>query len=417
MKHCLLLFTFLMCANNLLAQNISSNKLTLGFGVGFRNNSMNMSDIVDGEKEKVSSIPFSIFVQKESANGIFSVRPQISFLKRGAKYVGINSDYWSNAEYSVEAKYFDIRLPLILNFGKNIQPYFYVSPIVGFVTNGEISLAEKKGKTISTNVSKGNMNSFYVGAGGGVGVRYKWKNQYFCGLEFMYDYGIIDTYSSTEKDGKSKDIGNLVDYDNDILKGNRKFSGTEIQIVFGIPLGKVKNKPQEPIKPIIQDEPIINEPIIDEPIKEEPQVEVKDSVKTSFELNEINDMIDKGEDVHGKTIRAVNNTINFDFGNATIKPESYPYLDSLAKTLIRTGANIKVSGHTDSVGTDTYNMELSINRVNSVVDYLVTHGINREKITTQGFGARCPISTNDTEEGRAMNRRVEFEILSDDDNK
>jgi len=139
-----------------------------------------------------------------------------------------------------------------------------------------------------------------------------------------------------------------------------------------------------------------------------------DSYQTStpktYSLDDIADMINDGKTVRGKTITAIN-TINFDFGSDKIKSESYPYLDKLATVLKQTNASIKVNGHTDNVGANDTNMKLSKDRAKSVVDYLADKGIDRNKLIYEGYGSIRPIATNDTEEGRAANRRVEFEIL------
>jgi outer membrane protein OmpA-like peptidoglycan-associated protein len=71
---------------------------------------------------------------------------------------------------------------------------------------------------------------------------------------------------------------------------------------------------------------------------------------------------------------------------------------------------IDVSGHTDSIGTDAVNQRLSEQRANAVADYLTYQGINRARIATRGYGKQFPIASNDTEEGRAKNRRVEIKL-------
>lgn len=104
----------------------------------------------------------------------------------------------------------------------------------------------------------------------------------------------------------------------------------------------------------------------------------------------------------------------FDFDKATIKPESYPLLDDVAKVL-RNNPHVKrveVAGHTDDKGDDKYNVKLSQARVESVVKYLVvTGGIDAARLSAKGYGESQPVVPNDTEEGRANNRRVEFVIL------
>ena len=105
--------------------------------------------------------------------------------------------------------------------------------------------------------------------------------------------------------------------------------------------------------------------------------------------------------------------IFFDFDKATLRPESTNELERLIKLLgDLPSMKIEISGHTDSKGTDSYNLTLSQNRAQSVVDYLSSHGIDKGRLKAAGYGETKPIDTNDTDEGRQNNRRTEFEILS-----
>ena len=72
---------------------------------------------------------------------------------------------------------------------------------------------------------------------------------------------------------------------------------------------------------------------------------------------------------------------------------------------------IEISGHTDNVGDDKSNQVLSENRAKSVYQYLTTNGIVAERLSYKGFGETVPIASNDTEEGRAQNRRTEFTVI------
>ncbi len=114
----------------------------------------------------------------------------------------------------------------------------------------------------------------------------------------------------------------------------------------------------------------------------------------------------------GVTIRLQN--IYFDTGKATIKPESYPILDRVAEFLkANPKAIVEIQGHTDSVGSASYNMRLSQARAEAVRNYLITyHHIDPSRLIAKGYGETMPIADNTTREGRAMNRRVEFKILS-----
>ncbi len=105
--------------------------------------------------------------------------------------------------------------------------------------------------------------------------------------------------------------------------------------------------------------------------------------------------------------------IFFDFDKATLRPESTNELDRLVNLLTENPTiKIELSAHTDSKGSDEYNMKLSQRRAESVVNYLINKGISSDRLIAKGYGETKPIDTNDTEEGRQNNRRVEFKILS-----
>ncbi|HEY1535417.1 MAG TPA: OmpA family protein [Polyangiaceae bacterium] len=105
--------------------------------------------------------------------------------------------------------------------------------------------------------------------------------------------------------------------------------------------------------------------------------------------------------------------IEFETGRAVIKPGSFPILDEVV-TLMKSRSSIKmgVYGHTDSRGNAPMNLKLSSDRAASVMGYLISHGISSGRLQSQGFGQTKPIADNNTDAGRAKNRRVEFKILS-----
>lgn len=116
----------------------------------------------------------------------------------------------------------------------------------------------------------------------------------------------------------------------------------------------------------------------------------------------------------GKDVPGVNLDIRFNLDKATIRPESYPLLDELARALKTPelkGKPIIVAGHTDSSASQRYNLTLSAKRADSVKKYLVMkHAIPPELIETVGYGESRPIADNDTEQGRMKNRRVEVRL-------
>jgi outer membrane protein OmpA-like peptidoglycan-associated protein len=104
--------------------------------------------------------------------------------------------------------------------------------------------------------------------------------------------------------------------------------------------------------------------------------------------------------------------VTFDFARYDIKPQFYPALNTIANTLREYNQTIvEVSGHTDSVGSDAANQALSERRANAVSGYLIGQGLQRERFEVVGMGERYPIASNDTDQGRALNRRVEIRLL------
>lgn len=105
--------------------------------------------------------------------------------------------------------------------------------------------------------------------------------------------------------------------------------------------------------------------------------------------------------------------IHFETGKSTVLIDSYPILDDVAKILVdNPRVKILIEGHTDSVGSDAYNLNLSKARAESVMKYLVDKGIPGARLKAAGFGESTPIADNTTASGRAKNRRVEFTIIS-----
>lgn len=98
---------------------------------------------------------------------------------------------------------------------------------------------------------------------------------------------------------------------------------------------------------------------------------------------------------------------NFEFGKWDLLPSAYPVLDNLAAVIkLKAGSRWRIEGHTDDVGSDSYNEKLSLDRAQAVLNYLVSRGLDRTQFEVSGLGKRYPISDNDTEEGRSRNRRV-----------
>src|SRR2546423_9078598 len=102
----------------------------------------------------------------------------------------------------------------------------------------------------------------------------------------------------------------------------------------------------------------------------------------------------------------------FDFDKAVVKPDGKSKLDDLSSKV--RGVNLEVViaiGHADSIGSDAYNQKLSVRRAESVKAYLVSKGIEPNRVYTEGKGEKQPVADNKTTEGRAKNRRVEIEVV------
>jgi OmpA-OmpF porin, OOP family len=105
--------------------------------------------------------------------------------------------------------------------------------------------------------------------------------------------------------------------------------------------------------------------------------------------------------------------IQFKFNDFTLLESSYPELKKLVEIMrFHKTWKVVVSGHTDDVGTETYNLELSLHRAGSVADYLIDNGIDPVRIKTQGFGKQTPLVTGTNETARSTNRRVELRFLN-----
>jgi len=151
---------------------------------------------------------------------------------------------------------------------------------------------------------------------------------------------------------------------------------------------------------------------------------VTQSIK-DVDYNRIEDMIVKHipkevtkEVVVERYIKAISDDrlvligVNFAFDKSDLLPESYSVLDEAVKLLNnKPNVYVEIEGYCDYIGTKEYNQELSVQRAQTVKNYLVSKGIAENRLTTVGYGKSNPIADNETEEGRAMNRRIVFRII------
>jgi len=102
----------------------------------------------------------------------------------------------------------------------------------------------------------------------------------------------------------------------------------------------------------------------------------------------------------------------FDFDKSVLKPEGKSKLDDLAQKVKAINLEVVIAiGHTDSIGSDAYNQKLSVRRAESVKAYMVTRGVEPNRIYTEGKGEKQPVASNKTKDGRQKNRRVEIEVI------
>lgn len=107
------------------------------------------------------------------------------------------------------------------------------------------------------------------------------------------------------------------------------------------------------------------------------------------------------------------NGVTFEFDKATLTPNAKTILNGVADALLaRKDINVEIDGYTDDIGSAAYNLRLSQRRADSVKQYLIGRGVDAARMTTKGFGEAHPIASNKTEEGRALNRRVELKIIA-----
>jgi len=104
--------------------------------------------------------------------------------------------------------------------------------------------------------------------------------------------------------------------------------------------------------------------------------------------------------------------VNYDFNSTKLAPESYPILFHAVQVLLQNPSmRVEIQGHTDNIGSDKYNKKISEDRANTVKNYLVSKGVDPNRLEVVGYGESNPLADNKTAEGRALNRRIEFKVL------
>lgn len=174
------------------------------------------------------------------------------------------------------------------------------------------------------------------------------------------------------------DVRQRFGFDNDTVPGESRLDDLVASVGVAIPLGRKPHRPEPEPAPVAQAPAPAPEP--------EP-----------------------------KTVRetVILEGVNFCFDCHHLSDQAKAILDTNARKVIdaNVDSDIEVAGHTDSIGTEEYNLELSQRRTDSVREYLVSQGVDGSKLTSKGYGESQPIADNATAEGRARNRRVELRIM------
>lgn len=325
-----------------------------------------------------------------NSSGSFSLRPEIGFGTRGQKIDD------QGVDYKLSAHYIDLNAAFIFSFlnTASVSPYLFLSPSVGVPYSGKIHYGE-----MSTDITDGNIAKVHAGINLGLGVTfpvYSGKERILnIGLEAGYYLGLTDNYSDMEKDNTAIALNSPV-YE---IRGSRKYRDINVSLTASVPLSVFKKKKKEPV--IV---PVAEVPVYIEPVK---VIEEKEC----YSLEEMKELIRQEIEITGKKICAID-IITFEFGKSSLDRNSRNYLDRIVELMKQIPVSVRINGHTDNVGTPEFNMDLSIKRANAVYDYLISRGIEKSRLSYSGYGLTRPIADNETEEGRAINRRVEFEILN-----
>jgi outer membrane protein OmpA-like peptidoglycan-associated protein len=366
------------------------NKVSVGIRGGLNFPTMHYSDpdLNDYNSSLLIRGTFGGYLEIYFSNH-FSIRPELMFTGRGQKIedTGIN--------YSFRSKYFDFHLPIIYNFQiGHINPYLMFGPSLGFSRGGQIILNDYSKEITTASIAP---IDFSVMIGGGMKKPFSIAGTNFiAGIELAYSHGLSDTYSNQEKDG-SADALNMGLYS---IEGTRTNAGLSVTASIAIPFSNFirHSEKVEPPKSLFAKE------------KEAENPDVKEIIKDCYTIEEINALIDAKKKVNNKVICM--NNLNFEFNKSTLDKDSKTYLGNVVKLLEKVPSmKMKIIGHTDNVGTNEYNMNLSKKRAAAVYEYLTSKGISSDRIWYEYFGASKQLVPNDSDENRAKNRRVEFEII------
>lgn len=320
---------------------------------------------------------------------------------------------WSDVTYQLNYRYLDARLVLALHLGKDrarLSPYLIAGPVVGTTMRGQIHYESMYTAPFVTPLQKGEFAAFNMGVYGGVGIDipfyWGYKESVFS-LEVGIRRGLTDTFTGNEK----SEFSNILNPEPNIpLYTMERLPGClELMARIAIPIhAKKKSEPSH-----AQSVSSKVESVVEEYPQEAAYVGFDDEYqsKECYTLGQVRDSVMAGKDISGLRICLFN--VLFDFDKSEVRPESYRMLQDLGQLMrMFPSMRIKVNGHTDSKGSDEYNEDLSDRRAKSVRSVIMSYGIDGDRIEWQGYGEKYPIDTNETDDGRQRNRRVEIDVLT-----
>lgn len=377
-------------------------RTSVGLRTGLNFPGMSYSDPDRNSYESSIMVGGALGVYGDIALGSsLSIRPELLYIGKGQTI----DDH--GVHYEFRSHYLDWRFPVAYHLQKiqELMPYVLAGPVIGMATGGTIELDDGTAEW-ETDISNASISSWEFGLMMGAGVK---KNVQIArypvvaGAEISYGLGLTDTYSEKENNETSYGLNDAY-YS---ISGTRKNYGVLVSLSVEIPLSLFKKVEPEPA-PIAE----VPEPVY---VEATPDTLPKDTVTHCYTIEEIDALIDMNENVNNKVICM--NNLNFEFNKSSLDNMSESYLSKIVKLLEKVPSmKMKISGHADNIGTDERNRELSRARASAVYDCLLNQGISANRITFEYFGSTRPLVDNDSEEHRAMNRRVEFEILAQSQN-
>ncbi|MGC3978543.1 MAG: OmpA family protein [Paludibacteraceae bacterium] len=362
---------------------LSNSSIGLKTGANFPWMTYTNPDLKD-YKNSVSAKTIFGFFAETPLNSNISLRPEFLFTHKGQKINNLG------ISYQIKSNYFEIRTPFLYAISlKNISPYIMAGPALSMATGGQISFGTKETSITDANLAK---YDFSVIAGGGVKIPFH-INKYPLTLtvEAAFNYGMLNSYGGKELDGEATAL-NVLNYD---IDGTRKNRGIELTVSVSIPVRAIFSRKEEKVT--------VKEP----ESKDTTTVLVPKYINECYEIKDILALLNAGENANDKKICMYN--LEFEFNKSVLHTSSIDYLNQITELLLKfKNIDMTIVGHTDSIGTQDSNLRLSKERALAVYNYLIKKGIKSSRLSCEFYGSTKPINSNETEEGRKKNRRVEF---------